>query len=1081
MEKNRKDQVKQTSQFDSTREKLLNDVRKYEENWLVFLVRKSKLTALIIISLLVFGLVTITELPKELNPEVEIPVAVVATIFPGASPSDVEDQVTKEIENEISDLSGIKKLDSKSSLGFSSVVVEFEAGEDLEKSIKELKEKVDSAKSSLPEDANEPEVIEISIDDQPIVEIAITSDRYDVAELKKFAENVEDKVKGVPYVSDVVIVGGSERVVKIDLDQNELSKRGLSVQGIAEVLRANNVNFPLGSIDIDNSRYDIRVSGKFESAYEISQLPVGSSGSGEPILLEDVALVSDGFAKETSRSRFSVNGELPSDAVSLQIYKKTGGDVTKLAKQVVTRVENAKGISYPDDVEAVVTNDLSVFVTDSINTLFRNGGATVLLIFLLLFVFLGWKEALLAGPAIPFSFFIAFIIMALLGESLNTISLFSLVLSLGLLVDSAIVIVEGMYNKVAQHKLNGYQAAISTIKEYAAPLSSGMFTTVAAFFPLLFVIGIFGEFIRTIPVVVITTVVAGLFVSLSIIPAFGTYLIKPVRKKERKNGECGSITKFVRKIRKKIKSKPRKERIATKMFAKVNNFYCNKIPAILANRKKRITIIAGSWFMFVATLILPISGFLKIESFGVEDFGFFYINLEMPNGTVLDRTDEIMVKVEDELRKIDEVENFVTNVGASVGSQGASSSEGSSNRAFIQVNLVDEKEREIKSFDLVSDLRDKLENYITEGTVTFFEAESGPPTGSPVELRVLGPDLLVLEDLANQIVGEIENIPTTINVETSVNLSSGEFVFYPNKDLIFQRGLSVIQIAANLRGGIARDDSIEITKDGDEIKLDLGFEDERMTSIEEIKDLSIANQRGETFALTELGEIRFEPSLASISRRDNERAVTITADTDGGNPTEITSQLQERLKSFNLPNGYNITFGGEAQELQEVYVDMLLKMILGIIIILFILVLQFNSYKQAMIILFTIPLALIGVFWGMAIFRLTLDIPAFIGIVSLAGIVVNNAIILIDQINKEIAKGKNPILAAQTAGCVRMRPIFLTTITTIVGLLPLSITEPIWRNLGFAIIFGLAFSTLLTLILVPVSYVSLYRKKYNIN
>jgi len=458
MEKQEKQEAQNEKIQYRTKEQLLDDVKEYQNKWLVFLIRKNKLTGLIIVSLLVFGLVTITELPRELNPEVKIPIAVVATVFPGASPTDVEQQVTKEIENEITDLSGVKRVDSTSSLGYSSIVVEFEAGEDLNKSISELKDKVDKAKPALPDDANDPEVVEISIDDQPIVEITLTSKQYDVTELKQFAENLEDRVKGIPFVSDVMIVGGSEKVIKIELDQEEVSRRGLSSKAILDILRANNVNFPVGSIDIENSRYNIRVAGKFESANEIAQMPIGSTQDGREILLEDVAQVKDGFARETSRSRFSVSGQESTDAVSLQVYKKTGGDVTKLAQEIVSRVENAKGISYPDNVEVVVTNDLSVFVTDSINTLIRNGLATVILIFFVLFVFLGWKEALLAGPAIPFAFFIAFIIMSLLDESLNTISLFSLVLSLGLLVDSTIVIVEGMYNKVAKYALSGLEA-----------------------------------------------------------------------------------------------------------------------------------------------------------------------------------------------------------------------------------------------------------------------------------------------------------------------------------------------------------------------------------------------------------------------------------------------------------------------------------------------------------------------------------------------------------------------------------------------------------------------------------------------
>lgn len=1065
----------------SYREKLISEIKEFENSAWVFLVRKSKLTILIIIALLIFGIATIKSMPRELNPEVEVPYAVVVTVFPGASPLDIEQQITKKIENEIVDLNGIKKIESTSSLGFSSVFVEFEATEDIDKSIDKLKNKVDIAKTELPDDASEPNVVEVSINDSSIMEITLIAKDYDIVNLKQFAENIKDEIKGVSAVSEVNITGGRDRVVKIDFDQEMLAEKGLTAQGVLGALSANNINFPAGSITINEARYNIRIEGEFKTSSQIKVLPIGTDSIGNLVYLEDVAKVYDDFSKEYSRSRFSIAGEESLAAVSIQIYKKTGGDVVALASEIKTRIEETKGIAYPKDVTVEITSDFSKFVVDSISTLVNNGLATVILILLLLLIFLGWQEALLAGPAVPFSFFIAFIIMASVGESLNTISLFALVLSLGLLVDSAIVIVEGIHNKVERYGLTGYQAAISTIREYAAPLFSGMLTTVAAFFPLLFVQGIFGSYIKTIPVVVISTLIAGLFVSISIIPAIGIYLIQPIKKKEKEEKGCKGVflVKLCDKFKMFCKGKPRKERLATKIFDSIADLYQKNIPKILNNKKRRNQLIFGSWILFFISLTLPIFGFIKMEAFGKDDADFFYVNLEMPNGTILDRTDEIARKIEKELQQESEIKNFVTNVGSSIGSNNSvSSSEGDSNKAFIQINLVDEDEREIDSLELVSNLRKKLKTVITEGEVTFEELSSGPPAGQPLEFRVAGPDLLKLETLSNEIAEKLKNIPTVIDVETSVKLATGELVFEPNKEMLVRNGVSVIQIAGEIRNKVARNDDIEITNDGDEIKIDAGINNKQLFSAEDIKDLVVLNAKGERFTLTELGALTFQPSLATISRRDNERVVLITGDTDGGNTNEISKQLNLEIDKMTLPVGYSVSSGGEAQEMMEVYVDMFLKMILGIVLILFILVLQFNSYKQTMIIIFTIPLAMIGVFWGLAIFKMTLDIPAFIGIISLAGIVVNNAIILIDQINHELAAGKNLVEAAKNAGYVRLRPILLTTMTTVIGLLPLSITQPVWRNLGFSIIFGLSFSTFLTLVIVPTMFVSLYKNNY---
>ena len=343
---------------------------------------------------------------------------------------------------------------------------------------------------------------------------------------------------------------------------------------------------------------------------------------------------------------------------------------------------------------------------------------------------------------------------------------------------------------------------------------------------------------------------------------------------------------------------------------------------------------------------------------------------------------------------------------------------------------------------------------------------------------MVGDDLIVLGDIAEEIKSRLEQIPTVVSADTSVNFSPGEIVFIPNQDLIAQRGLTVSAIGLELNKGISRDDSLEIEIDGDEMEIDLGYDKKELGTIESIGDVLVTNSLGKTYALSELGEVRLQASFSSIARRDEERIISVTADSQGGNVAEINEKLQNIIdQEIEIPDGYRVDFGGENEDTMETFRDMFVKMIIGIILMLFVLITQFNSYRQVFIILSTIPLAMIGVFIGMGLARLTLDLPAFIGIISLVGIIVNNAIILIDQINKELDKGKELIEATRKAGYSRMRPIILTSITTIMGLLPLSITEPVWRNMGFTIIFGLAFGTVLTLFIVPAMMVSFYHKE----
>ena len=1074
--------------FETEKNRLEKEARDFEKSPWVFFVRKKKLTYLVIAFLFIFGLSTIRTLPKELNPEVEIPVALVVTAFPGASPSDVEDQITDEIEGEIGDLEGVKNLTSTSSLGISIITVEFEAGEDVDNSIRKLKDEADNV-TDLPDDATVPNVREISLSDQPILTAAIAGGNYDLTEIKTFAEKLKDRLEGIPFVSEARVVGGREKQIRVDVDPARLSRFGLTLSQIIGAVSANNLDVPVGSVEFGGFNYSVRLEGQFKTAAEIALLRVGEN-EGRPVYLEDVAEVRDDLNEVSSLSRLGIGKDDPEETVSLQVFKRTGGDITRVAEEARSRIEEGRGTDYPEDADIAVTLDLSEYISDSINTLSVNGIQTVILIFILLFIFLGFKEAIIAGLSVPFSFFVAFITMSIFGESLNFLSLFSLVLALGLLVDSAVVVVEGMYEKVATLGLSGYQSALLTIKEYAAPLTSGMLTTVAAFFPLLFVIGIFGQFIKTIPIVVIATLTAALFVSFTIVPAIGASIMRPIKnskgeeeKKDRKSKvlKVGRqiFSHFCQKVKIFCHSRPRKKRWATKLFTRVSDKYYDFLPRVISSRKRRIQLIAGVWLLLILSFALPALGFLKIQSFVPADSDFFFINLEMPNGTVLSKTDETARKIETILQEEPQVVNFVTSVGAGLGFStdlSGNSGSASSNIAFIQANLTKKDERREESFEITSRIREKINERITEGDVEVEEQEGGPPTGAAVEARIKGEDLLVLDEVAERIKNELVSIPTVIDAETSVEQSSGEMVFVPNKEIVSQRGLVPAQLGLELRNGVNRNTDEDIKKEGDDILISIGMEKERLESMEGLKDISISSAEGTSF-ISELGKIEFRPSLASIDHFDQERVVTVTAGTDGGNPTEITDELKEKIVQLDIPAGYSVEFGGETQELQEVFIDMFLKMIIGVILILFILIIQFNSFRQVFIILFTIPLAMIGVIWGMALSRLVLDIPAFIGIVSLTGIVVNNAIILIDEINRETESGRYILDAVRNAGRTRLRPVLLTTITTVFGLLPLSITQPDWRNMGFSIIFGLTFSTFLTLVVVPSLYVSFYRKK----
>ncbi len=1043
-----------------TKIKLEKRLKRFEKTPLSFFIRKKRLTLLVIIFLIFIGAFQIKNLPQEFSPEVEIPVGIIITAYPGASSLDVEEQITKKIEAKVGSLNGIKEISSSSSFGSSSVVVEFEAGSNLKDSLRDLRDKADEAKNELPEDALDPKLIEVNLNDQPILEFSLKGAAHDKLELKEFADDLQTEFEKIPNVSKAQVIGGEEKEIKVDVDPGKLQEFSLSFNDISAAISAFNINFPIGSLEIDNFNYGIRVKNKLESVEEIANLVVGSQNNFE-IRLRDVADVEESFREKTTISRISVGGEKAKDTVSVQIFKKTGGNITEIAQKAKEVVAAGKGKIYPEDVELVITSDTAKYITKSINELSQNGLGTIAIILILLMLFLGAREAFIASLAIPFAFFISFAVMALLGQSLNFITIFSLVLALGLLVDSAVVIVEGMHERITKYKMRGYAAAILSVKEYATPLLSGMLTTIAVFLPLLFIGGIFGEFLKGIPIVVIATLTAALFVSLSIIPTVGAVCLKPKIKNE-----------FDK------KSKIRYLNFFPGLFQALSKKYSYGLKRIISSRKNRRLLIGGAWVLFLISLYLPIGGYLKIQAFGTSEGEEFWINFTMPEGTGLEKTDEIARTIEEKLYPFPEIKNFTTSVGSSLGLNYDLGSTGS-NAGTIAVNLVEDKNRRKGSSQIAEEVRNSLKN-ITRGEIEIIEAEIGPPAGYPLEARISGPDLEKLEIIANDMRKTMEAIPGTQDVKIDIDYLPGDFVITFNPEILAHYGLVPVQIAGELRKGISGDSEAKISREGTEILIDVGYPENKIKNINELKGIVIGSPLGEKITLGEIAEIEISSSLSSIKRIDQKRSISLIGRNEKeANINEIMEEFKKEAESYDLPAGYFFEYGGVSQEQNEVYLDMFAKMIIGIILIFFILVAQFNSFRQVLIILFTIPLGMIGVFWGMALADLTLDIPAFIGIIALSGIVVNNAIILIDRINKsrEENRDKDLFETITRAAHGRLRPILLTTATTVIGLLPLSIREPDWRNMGFAIIFGLTFASFVTVFMIPSLYIVFSKSK----
>jgi HAE1 family hydrophobic/amphiphilic exporter-1 len=692
----------------------------------------------------------------------------------------------------------------------------------------------------------------------------------------------------------------------------------------------------------------------------------------------------------------------------------------------------------------------------------------MLIITLILMLILSLRGAIITALAVPLAFLMAFIFLKIQGMTLNSMVLFSLVLSLGLMVDNAIVIIEGINEYVTHHKKNIYEAAILSVWNFKWAIIAGTMTTVAAFAPMLIVSGILGEYISILPKTITVTLLSSLFIAIVVIPTLASRFIKM------DNGEdAGHRNK-------------RRHRVINSWFDKLQNIYSHYMHKSLPSKKKRRKIIISAWIALIIAIIIPASGLMKIEMFPEVDLDYFLVNIELPVGSTLEVTKDITTNVEKIVQKIPELDNYVTNIGSGA-SLGMGNSAGSGTHlANITVNLVNKDNRERASYEIAESIRNQL-GLVQGADVKVEELEAGPPSGAPIEMRIFGEEMEDITQTAIKVSAYLENDPEVINVKNTIENSTGEFTFKIDKQKANYYGLSIASVSQALRNAIYGTTATEVNLDGDDVDVVIKYDKDEFTNANDLKDILIFNNRGENVSLKQVADLSLEPSLLSIDHRNGKKIISVSADiTSEANLQKVLARFEEYKKTIELPKNTTIEIGGETEDIQKSFTELFQSMGLAVLLIALILVLQFNSFKQPFIILFSVPLAFIGVITGLNLLGQPFSFTAFIGIVSLSGIVVNDSIVLIDRINKNIQNGMEFMEAIIEGGVARMQPIFLTSITTIAGVFPLIFASEMWVGLSFSIIFGLIFSTMLILVIIPMLYVSFCQKdhlkeKENIN
>jgi multidrug efflux pump subunit AcrB len=1091
------------------------------KSWLNFFVSNFRVVMLIILLLTGIGLYSFFKLPRESDPEVKIPIAVVITTIPGASPADVEELVTKKVETEISGLKDLDKVTSNSANSVSSITVEFNASANLTESIRNLRDKVNNAKPKLPKDASDPVVSEISLDDQPVVQIAITGP-YDGFTMRSYAETLKDELEKISGIRQVNISGGDEKQYQVAYFPDKLLAHGISTDQANGAIAAANIAIPSGTFDSDRFQYSIRSDSKIFSAADIAAVPVTHAQDGSIVTIGDLATVSSTAIKKSRLANLSTAGSKPQNAITLSIIKRTGASVLDtVAKARETLDSTIK--TFNPGVHYDVTQDNAKEINKSFNELEHDFILTLLLVFGILFLIVGLKEALVAGLAIPLVFLATFTALLNLGISLNFLSLFSLILALGLLVDDAIVVVSATKQYLRTGKFTPEEAVLLVLNDFKVVLTTTTLTTVWAFLPLLFSTGIIGQYIKSIPITVSITLISSLLIALMVnhplaavlervrltkkmfylleglaiaIAAIGVYsggvigyLIAGVvaltgaymvRWFERGGKEKLEANADLSErewnddelIKEKLRHQGNHENASfgNRLLHGIIHFdvflpiYEKYLRRLLETKKRRVWTIVATVLVFLGAIALPAAGIVKSEFFPSADSDYVFIDITAPTGMKLSETDKIVQQVEQRLLKYKEIANFS---GITGGVSPQSQKRAGDNTAAVNITLKDKKERSMRSYQFADMVRKDISD-IKGAEIEVASLSGGPPSGAAFQAQISGDDLSRLAAVTKDLEGKLMEIPGVVSPNISLKNSAPQYTFKLNLQQLSQHGLNSAYVGSVLRMAIAGTEVSTIIEGNKEVKILATFAPESIPDLTSIQNLQIVNPQGQAVFLKDVADVELVPGVDQITRINQKRTVLLTANVSAQtNSNAVLAEFQKKTADYQMPQGYSISYGGENEQNQESVQSIISAMAIAILLIIATLIIQFNSFRKTFIVLVTIPLALIGVFVGMGLTGVTLSFPGLIGILALFGIVVKNAIILMDKINLNLRSGIGFLDSIVDAGKSRLEAIFITSICTIFGILPITLSNETWTSLGGSVIFGLMLSSFLTLFIIP--------------
>lgn len=988
---------------------------------------------------LVLGLFSFINLPVDLLPEMKFPMIAVFTSYAGTAPAEMESIITRPLEETLATVPAVERITSVSDQGSSLIMLEFSWGTNMDFRSLDVREKIDMVKGFLPSEVQTPMVVQADPSMMPLSFMTVMGD-VDPAELKRIAEDmVRPRLERIEGVASVSVVGGLEREIEIMVDPSRLAVHGLTLDQLGQMLRMENLNVSAGRLTEGSNEYRVRSMGEYRSLADLGNLVLYNNRAGT-LYLRDVAEIRDTYKEQSQLMRF--NGQ---PGIAMVIYKQSDANTVKVSA-AVNRALAGLEQNIPPGISVGTVFDQADFINDSVNNVLRMGFFGAILAIFVLYLFLrNLRSTLVIGLSIPVSVIATFVLMYFNKLTLNIITLAGLALGIGMMVDSAIVILENIF-RMRQQGMQAREAAETGSDEVASAIIAATLTTVVVFLPVVFVGGLASQIFRSMAWTVSFSLLASLVVALTIIPLLSSRLLK-ISRNGSENGNGRLSARFAR------------------FFTRLDAAYGHALKWSLGHRK--LMVLAMVVAFVVSLALVPLVG---TEFIPAMDDGSLVVNIRLPDGATLDETNEVTGKVESLLLEMEEVEDIFVTIGSGQG-MGFSGSGGQSNRASLEFGV-----RNASLQDYVADQIRTMTRTIPGAEIRVNPSQnmSAGGYGQPVDILIKGDSLPVLMQLADEVKRIVDGVEGTRDASTSFDSGWPELQVVVDREKAAALGIQSLAVANTLRTALSGQVATSYRTGGQELDVRLRIPPALYESITALEQLEIQNEQGMRVPLGEVAQFIQTTGPVSISRHNQVRSANVTAQLSGRALGPVVADIQKGLDRLALPSGYSVEFGGEQQEMSESFGALAQALILAILLVYMIMAAQFESLLHPFIIMFAMPQTFVGVILSLVITGRTLNVPAFIGIIMLAGIVVNNAIVLVDYINKLRERGYSCRDAILQAGPVRLRPILMTTLTTVLGMFPMALGfgsgAETYSPLATVVIGGLLTSTLLTLLVVPVIY-----------